>query len=185
MEQTVKWYCWGPYYWLFLGQASQAVTSPSALLPRRGDALPPWDLRDCISRSRSRWYNVIIMAVWESRTVPLTQTDATFLLTHHDMFLGATSIISLSCKPIRNICTQVLTYDGILSQQYCLTFKGWPARGVKLPYSFNDILLTVLNWIRWKIIEVLIIISTCHCKVCNSLPNTIFFRSLLERLGKF
>ena len=47
-------YCWGPYYWLFPGQASQAVTSPSALLPRRGDALPPWDLRDYISRSRSR-----------------------------------------------------------------------------------------------------------------------------------
>ena len=43
-EQTAKWYCWGPFYWLFPGLACQAVTSPSALRSRRGDALPPWDL---------------------------------------------------------------------------------------------------------------------------------------------
>ena len=41
-------------------QASQAVTSPSAFFPRRGDALPPWDLRDYISRSRSRSRHVMV-----------------------------------------------------------------------------------------------------------------------------
>ena len=55
-----KWCCRGLFYWLFPGQASQAVTSPSAFLPRRGDVLPHWDLRDYISRSRSRSRHVMV-----------------------------------------------------------------------------------------------------------------------------